>query len=108
MDELFGTYRLRRPPTNTAVAHTAKHRLDQDDQHLREPQWRTPTSKKTIVSLASKRAWDREGPVGTSRTTLLIDREEHRLPLARMPAGNCGASPYLTLVCLHCRVTALR
>jgi hypothetical protein len=42
--------RLPRPSTNAAVAHTAKHRPDQDDHHLREPQWPTPTSTNTIGS----------------------------------------------------------
>jgi hypothetical protein len=33
-----GTWaRLPRPPTNAAVAHSAKHRPDQDDRHLQEP-----------------------------------------------------------------------
>jgi hypothetical protein len=47
--------RLPRPSTNTAVAHTAKHRPDQDDQHLREPRCpRQPTRMPDVGARAGR------------------------------------------------------
>jgi hypothetical protein len=48
--------RLPRPPTKAAVAPTAKHRPNQDDGHLQEPRWSTPTCKNTIRSPSSEPA----------------------------------------------------
>jgi hypothetical protein len=46
--------RLPRPSTNAAVALEATYRPDQADQHFREPQWLTPTSRNATGSPASK------------------------------------------------------